>query len=246
MHSFLEKAIKSINLFFSGKPCPPLKIIILDECDSMTSPAQVSVSCFISSAVDWAQTLRAGGVASNDGETRQDDSLLPHLQLRQSHYRTNHVALRQVPLQASRRRRPQIEAAPHRHSRECQHWWRSKSNVFSRHVINSLFERVVRVVFRRSKRSWRRPKETCAKRSPSCKAARDFTRKTTPHWRSRTCVKSLASYLMTSSCRLSMYVGRTRTRKCSDLLTLVKPFFIYSVKFLSSTCVLDVVTSRTF
>lgn len=28
---------------FSGKPCPPFKIVILDEADSMTNAAQVKI-----------------------------------------------------------------------------------------------------------------------------------------------------------------------------------------------------------
>ena len=30
-----------MNTTFSGKPCPPFKIVILDEADSMTGAAQV-------------------------------------------------------------------------------------------------------------------------------------------------------------------------------------------------------------
>ena len=51
-----------------------------------------------------------GRLASDDGETLEDDALLPHLQLRQSHHRADHISLRQVPLQTARRRRSQNEA----------------------------------------------------------------------------------------------------------------------------------------
>ena len=69
----------------SGQPCPPFKIIILDEADSMTNTAQVSKT---KHSVEKRKqhshfVCVAGCLASYNGEGIENNSFLPHLQLHQ-------------------------------------------------------------------------------------------------------------------------------------------------------------------